>query len=162
MLSIDDLNKLPRTTKYNWNQFKHENYYGYELASDYIKQFDDIKDIYQSKYTARAVKTILKARKGNYKMLSELAHNKKLLHLHANSIISSVEEMAQLTGITVKKACKFYGVFKDWYYNQKNKIVCVVKYVKKCFKQHPNQLAFDKISSIEHAITDQKNNELPL
>lgn len=162
MLSLEELNKLPRTTKYNWNQFKHENYHGYELATDYIQQFDDIKDIYQSKYTARAVKTILRARKGYYNMLSEVTHHKKLLNLHANSIIDSVENMAKLTGITVRKACKFYGISKDWYYYHRNKIVCELSPLKKCFRQYPNQLALDEISTIKHAIADPKNNGLPL
>jgi len=30
MLSIDELNKLPRTTKHNWKDFKHDNYYGHQ------------------------------------------------------------------------------------------------------------------------------------
>jgi len=162
MLSTEDLKELPRTTKYNWNHFKHEDYYGVELVTDYIKQFDDIKDIYQSKYTARAVKTILKVRKGYYKMLGELVHHKKLLALHADSIVSSVEDMALFTGVTVIKSCKFYGVSKDWYYNQKNKIICELSPFTKCFKQYPNQLSLNEINSIEGAISDPKNNRFPL
>jgi len=110
MLSVDELKQLPRTTKHNWNHFKHDEFYGYQWAQENIKQFDDIKDIFQSRFTARAIKTILKARNGYYQMLGELAHNKNLLKLNATSIVSSIEEIAQFSSITIRKACSFYGI----------------------------------------------------
>ena len=46
VLSVEELNKIPRTTKNNWKHFKHENYFGHQWAKTYINQFDDIKDIF--------------------------------------------------------------------------------------------------------------------
>ena len=71
-------------------------------------------------------------------MLGELTHHKNLLKLHANSIIASVEEMARFSGVSVKKACKFYGTSKDWYYAQKQKNVCNLSPLKKCYHQYTN------------------------
>ena len=159
MLPAEVLKQLPKTTKYNWNQFKHENYYGYQWAESYINEFDQIKDVFQSKFTARAIKTILKVRRSYYNMLGELVKNKNILKQQAQNIIHSIEHITQFSGITIKKACKFYGISKDWYYTQKQKIVCSSSLLKKCFKQFPNQLTFKEITTIEHLV---KNNQKPL
>jgi len=37
MLSTQELNELPRTTKYNWKHFNHDNYFGHQWAENYIK-----------------------------------------------------------------------------------------------------------------------------
>ena len=49
------LQQLPRTTKHHWKQFKHDHYFGYEWVEAYIKQFDDIKDVFQSKFTGCSI-----------------------------------------------------------------------------------------------------------
>lgn len=157
MLSLDELNYIPRTTKYNWKQFEHHNYYGYEWARDYIKQLDDIKDVFQSKFTARAIKTILKTRRGYYKMLGELVHHKNLLKQHADSIISSVEDMASFSNVTIVRACKFYGVSKDWYYAQKRRVSCSASLFKQCYRQYPNQLTLKEVTDIEFLVKDSEN-----
>ncbi|QSS96304.1 hypothetical protein [Psychroflexus sp. ALD_RP9] len=121
MLSEQSIKQIPRTTRYNWRKFKYDNYHGYEWAQPYINDFDDIKEVFQSMFTARAIRTILKARRGYYNMLGEFSHHKNLMNMQANSIVTSVEEMAQFSGVTVKKACQFYGISKDWYYTKKRK-----------------------------------------
>lgn len=37
MLSIEELNQLSKTTKNNWKQFEHENYFGYQWVEKYLK-----------------------------------------------------------------------------------------------------------------------------
>jgi len=162
MLSAHELSQIPRTTKHNWKQFNHNNYYGYHLAESYIKQFDDIKDVFQSKFTARAIKTILKTRRGFYNMLGELAHHKNLLKQHANSIVTSIEDMAQFSKVTVTKASKFYGISKDWYYAQKRKIVCKTSLFKKCYRQYPNQLTLKEVNDIEFLVKYSDNFNKPM
>ncbi|WP_405610849.1 hypothetical protein [Polaribacter sp. Asnod1-A03] len=90
-------------------------------------------------------------------MLGELAHNKKLLKLHASNIVNSVEHLAHLSKVSVVSACKYYGISKDWYYTQKRKIVCSLSTFKKCYKQHPNQLAVNEVVAIENLVTDPAN-----
>ena len=162
MLSLDELSEIPRNTKHNWKHFNHDNYFGHKWAEGYIKQFDDIKDIFQSKFTARAIKTILKTRRGFYNMLGELVHHKNLLKQHANSIIESAEAIAQLSKVAVSKACKFYGISKDWYYAQKRKIVCKVSLFKKCYRQYPNQLILKEVTDIEFLVKDSQNYRKPM
>ncbi|WP_405610846.1 hypothetical protein [Polaribacter sp. Asnod1-A03] len=60
MLDAKQLCKLPKTTKHNWNQFKHENYYGNDWTTDYIAQFEAIKDVFSSKFFSRNKKRISK------------------------------------------------------------------------------------------------------
>jgi hypothetical protein len=162
MLSKNELANIARTTKYNWRDFKHEDYYGYDWAKDYIHQFDAIKDVFESKFTARAIRTILKTRRGYYNMLGEFAHHKNLMKMHADNIVASVEDMAKFSGVTVKKACKFYGISKDWYYTQKQKVVCALSPIKKCYRQYNNQLALHEVSTIEHLVTKPQNKRKPL
>lgn len=162
MLSPYELSKLPRTTKHNWKQFEHNNYFGHQWAETYIKQFDDIKDVFQSKFTARAIKTILKTRRGYYKMLGELVHHKNLLKLHAKNIVTSIEDMARFSKVTIVKACKFYGISKDWYYAQKRKITCLTSVLKKCYRQYPNQLTLKEVTAIEFLVKDAENLRKPM
>ncbi len=162
MLSLEELNEIPRTTKHNWSQFNHNNYYGYHLVEGYIKQFDDIKDVFQSKFTARAIKTILKTRRGFYNMLGELVHHKNLLKQHANSIVTSIEDISQFSKVTITKACKFYGISKDWYYAQKRKTTCSSSLFKKCYRQFPNQLTLKEVTDIEFLIKDSDNFNKPI
>ena len=162
MLSLEELQQLPRTTKHHWKQFKHDHYFGYEWAATYIKQFDDIKDIFQSEFTTRAIKTILKTRRGFYNMLGELVHHKNLLKLHATSIVTSVEDMASFSNVTIAKACKFYGISKDWYYAQKRKISCSISLFKQCYRQYPNQLTLKEVTDIEFLVKDAENPRKPI
>lgn len=162
MLSIDELGQLPRTTKHNWKHFKHDNHFGHEWVESYIKQFDDIKDVFQSKFITRAIKTILKTRRGFYNMLGELVHHKNLLKQHVDSIVTSVEDMAQFLDVTIRKACKFYGISKDWYYAQKRKVRCSASLFKQCYRQYPNQLTLKEVTDIEFLVKDSENYRKPI
>ena len=82
--------------------------------------------------------------------------------MQANSIVTSVEEMAQFSGVTVKKACQFYGISKDWYYTQKKKVLCALSPIKKCYRQYTHQLTVHEISAIEHLVKSQENISKPL
>ena len=84
MLDDTQLVQIPKTTRYNWNQFTHENYYGKDWATDYIEQFDAIKDMFASKFLFKSIRFLVETRKGYLNMLGEFAHNKKLLQLHAS------------------------------------------------------------------------------
>ena len=162
MLSVDELKQLPRTTRYNWNDFNHNDFYGHQWVEEYIKQFDDIKDVFQSRFTARAIKTILAVRRGYYHMLKEFVHNKNLLKMNAGSIVYSIEEIAEFSGITIRKACSFYGISKDWYYAQKQKIVCDLSPIKRCYKTHSNQLTISEVTTVEQLVKSQDNYRKPL
>ena len=70
MLSTDELKQLTRTTRHYWNHFKHENYYVHQWAEAYTNKFEDIKNVFQSRSTGRAIKTILKTRRGFTKCLA--------------------------------------------------------------------------------------------
>ncbi|SDW82589.1 hypothetical protein SAMN05444411_102254 [Lutibacter oricola] len=157
MLDARQLQELPKTTKYNWNQFQHENYYGNDWVKNYINQFDTIKEVFASSFLYKSLRFLVETRKGYLYMLQEFSHNKQLLKLHANKIITSIEKMKSLANINVKTACNYYGVSKDWYYQQKRKISCGVSPFQKCYKQHPNQLTVKEVISIEKLVTDSAN-----
>jgi DNA-binding transcriptional regulator GbsR (MarR family) len=157
MLDIKQLQELPKTTKHNWNQFKHENYYGNEWAESYINQFDNIKEVFASAFLYKSIRFLIETRKGYLHMLGEFSNNKQLLKLHADKIIYAVEKMKSLAKVNVVTACKYYGVSKDWYYLQKRKLICSINSFQKCYRQHPNQLTIKEVISIENLVTDPAN-----
>jgi len=157
MLDQNQLAKIPKTTKYNWNQFTHENYYGNDWTTDYIKQFDAIKDVFASKFLFKTLRFLAETRKGYLHMLGELAHNKQLLKLHASSIVKSIECLTSLSKVPVVTACKYYGISKDWYYIEKRKLICNISPFQKCYKQHPNQLTINEVVAIENLVTDSNH-----
>jgi transposase InsO family protein len=157
MLDVRQISELPKTTKYNWNQFKHENYYGNDWAKNYINQFEDIKAVFASAFLYKSLRFLIETRKGYLHMLQEFSHNKQLLKLHANKIITSIEKMKSLANVNVVTACKYYGISKDWYYSQKKKLVCNISQIQKCYKQHPQQLTINEIASIENLVADTDN-----
>ena len=157
MLDVNQVAKLPKTTKFNWNKFCHENYYGNDWAKNYINQFEDIKSVFTSAFLFKSLRFLIETRKGYLNMLQEFSHNKQLLKLHANKIITSIKKMKSLANVNVKTACKYYGISKDWYYKQKRKLICGINPFQKCYRQHPNQLTVNDISTIENLVTDPAN-----
>ncbi len=92
-------------------------------------------------------------------MLGELAHNKKLLKLHTSKIVSSIEHLTSLSNVSVITAWKYYGVSKDWYYNEKKKLTCNLNPFQKCYRYHPNQLTVNEVMAIENLVTDPNHFE---
>ncbi len=157
MLDIQQLGQLPKTTKHNWNKFKHENYFGVKWAENYIYQFDNIKDVFASAFLYKTIRFMVKSHRGYHKMLQELIHNKNLLKLHAHNIVESIEQMSAFAKIKITTACKYYGISKDWYYLQKRKVICKISPLKSCYRQHPNQLTQHEVTMIEKTIFDANN-----
>lgn len=157
MLDGKQLNQLPKTTKHNWNKFKHENYYGFDWAEAYIEQFDNIKDVFASTFLFKAMRFMVKSHRGYHKMLQELTQNKNLLKLHAHSIVNSIEQMSAFAQVKITTACKYYGISKDWYYLQKRKIYCEISPINSCYRQHPNQLTQHEIGIIHSVISAPEN-----
>lgn len=139
MLDAKQIAQIPKTTRYNWKQFAHEKYYGNDWITDYIEQFDTIKEVFASKFLFKSLRFLAETRKGYLHMLGEVTHNKNLLKLHASKIVNSVEHLASIPKVSVVTACKYYGVSKDWYYSEKRKLTCNLSLFQKCYKQHPNQ-----------------------
>ncbi|CAL2080910.1 hypothetical protein [Tenacibaculum sp. 190524A02b] len=154
MLSDQQIAQIPKTTRHNWKKFTHQEYYGYQWATDYIEQFDAIKEVYASKFLFTSLRFLIATRKGYLHMLGELAHNKNLLQLHASKIVSSINHLASLSKVSVVTACKYYGVSKDWYYIQKRKLICNLSPFQKCYKQHLNQLTIKEVVAIENLVTN--------
>lgn len=154
MLDDKQIAQIPKTTRYNWKHFAHENYYGNDWTTNYIEQFDEIKDVFASKFLFKSLRFLTETRKGYLHMLGELAHNKKLLKLHASKIVSSIEHLASLSKVSVITACRYYGVSKDWYYREKRKLICNLIPFQKCYKQHPSQLTVNEVVAIENLVTD--------
>jgi hypothetical protein len=104
MLDSVQVKQLPKTTKYNWNQFRHENYYGNDWSTSYIIHFEYIKEVFASSFLYKSLRFLIETRKGYLYMLQEFSHNKQLLKLHADKIITSIEKMKSLTNVNVKTA----------------------------------------------------------
>jgi len=152
MLDSVQIRQLPKTTKHNWNQFKHHNYYGCDWAESYIQQFDNIKDVFASAFLYRSLRFLVETRKGYYAMLGELSHHKNLLKLHATKIVASIDHIRSFAKVKAITACKYYRISKDWYYKEKAKIICKISPFQRCYHQHPNQLTIKEVVAIENLV----------
>ena len=70
--------------------------------------------------------------------------------------------MAQFSNVTIRKAYKFYGISKDWYYAQKRKIMCSTSLFKKYYRQYPNQLTLKEVTDIGFLVKDFENSKKPI
>ena len=157
MLTPEQLTQIPRTTQNNWNDFKHEDYFGFHLAEDYIKDFDLIKNVLISKHLKTATKFMCALSRGYSDIISEIENNKKLLRKHASDIIYSIGRIAKYGGMKITDASRLFGVSKDWFYRHRKKTACSVSKLGKCFRQYPNQLTPGELEAIEKIIIDPEN-----
>jgi transposase len=81
---------------------------------------------------------------------------KKKMRQKSASILSQVDEFLQ-HGLTIKSACRIFGINHNWYYRQKLKIQCQVSPKGKCYKQQPNQLTASEVNNIQEVISHKKN-----
>lgn len=157
MLTPEQVKCIPRTTQNNWNKFSHENYYGYEMAKDYIKDFDYMKDVLTNKHLKRGMKIMCAMSYGYRDIVQNIEGNRKLLRQHSDSITSSIRRLVDYGHIKTADACKLFGVSKDWFYRHRKKNFCSKSIIKKCFLQYPNQLTFDEVNEIEKIVKEQIN-----
>lgn len=157
MLTPEQVKSIPRTTRNNWNNFSHENYFGYEEAKDYIADFDYIKEVLTNKHLKQGVKLVCTMSSGYRKIVNKIEKSKKLLREHSEDITFSIERIAKQGNVKITDACKLFGVSKNWFYRHRKKAICSNSKINKCFHQYPNQLTFKEVSKIENIVSNIKN-----
>jgi hypothetical protein len=161
MLTKEQVKQIPKSTRIYWNQFKHENCFGYDWSEAYCQQFDDIKAVYSKKFLFRSVKVLCKINESFESILAQTKQRKKILRQNSKLIISQIDLLIQ-KGFHVKAACKIFHIYHQWYYRQKQRVYCQLSVKKSCFKQQPNQLTISEINSIEQLIKDPVHFGKPL
>ncbi len=157
MLDHLQINEIPRNTRWRWNHFDHTNYYGYELAEDYIDKFDQVKEIYSSKYAYKATRFICSMSNGYKEIVAEFEQQKSILRKNALRIVDSIDRMKYNSGVNLDKICRLLGVSKDWYYRHRKKLNCTKSIINRCLNRFPNQLTVEEVITIENLFNDQKN-----
>lgn len=157
MLPDEQIKQLPKTTRHNWNNYSHSDHFGYEWIEDFLVDFEDIQAVFKRKHLMRTLKLICVMSNGFHKIMEDIGSKKTLLQKHASTILECIEQTAGYAKINVKSVCNYYGVSRDWYYRQRNKLSCSKSLLKRCFKQHPNQLTVDEVAVIEKTITASEN-----
>jgi hypothetical protein len=159
MLTPEQIQQIPRTTRNDWNHFLHQDYYGYDLAKDYIDDFEHIKTVLTNKHLKFGMKMLCSMSAGYKDLISSIEKSKKLMRENALQITSSIELIAQKGNVSLKKAANLFGVSKAWYYRHRSKKTCEKSILNKCFKQYPNQLTLEEVNTIEQIISNQKIEE---
>lgn len=157
MLSPEQLSLIPRTTKNEWKEFKHFNYYGYEIAKDYIADLDYIKDVLTNRHLRYGMRFMCTLSYAYRDVISTIENNRKLLRENAEKITHSIRRLSKLGKIKIADACAIYGVSRDWFYRHRAKRVCNSSKIKRCFRQYPNQLTIAEVQKIENIIHDNQN-----
>jgi hypothetical protein len=157
MLSVEELAKIPRNTKRNWDRFKHINYYGFEMAETYINDFDHIKDVLRNKHLKSAMRFMCTMSNGYKNVISEIENNKQLVKKHKVDISNAISKIAKQGKLNISTACHLFGVNKNWFYRHRKKEKCTISKIGKCFKQHTSQLTYKEVSVIEDVVSNVKN-----
>ncbi len=157
MLSNQQLNEIPKRTLQHWSKNKNQHYDFNDWVQPFTNNLEDIKKTYERVHLKKMMEFMIKISDGYQCVLNEVTSNKKVLKENAKPIIASIDAIVSLSKMKVKRACKFYGVSSDWYYREKRKINCSLNVFKICFKQHPNQLAFNEANTIEQLVKDPEH-----
>jgi len=157
MLSPEQVCQIPRTTRNDWDHFKHQDYFGFDIAKDYIADFDFMKDVLVSKHLKMGVKVLCAMSYGYKDMLSKIEGNKKLLRENAQKITFSIERLARYANLKLTDASALFGVSRNWFYRHRKKKKCEKSMLGKCFKQYPNQLTAEEVITIQTIVSDPEN-----
>lgn len=157
MLSPEQIIQIPRTTRNDWNTFLHQDYFGYEMAKEYIADFDCIKEVLRNKHLRKGMKIMCTISNGYKGIIACIEGNKKLLRENANQITSSIEKLAKQAKLSLTKASHLIGVNTSWYYRHRTKKICRKSNLGKCYKQYPNQLSIEEVLTIEKIISIPEN-----
>jgi ACT domain-containing protein len=157
MLSVEQVNSIPRTTRHNWDNYQHDDYFGYEMAKDYIQDFDYIKEVLVSKHLKRGIKMMCTISNGYKGIMSEIIGSKKLLRQNAENISYSIARIAKYGKLKVADASKIFGVSRHWFYRHRKKVKCGISKIGKCFKQYSGQLTFQEVQGIERVVSMPEN-----
>jgi len=157
ILDKNQLSDIPKRTLQHWNKHKNKQYDFENLVSPYLNELENIQKIYQQKQLKKTMKFILHLSDGYQKVLQNIHRSKRVVKQNKSFIMTAIHQIITTSGISTKRACKFYGVSSDWYYREKRKINCSLHIFKNCFKQHPNQLTFKEIIAIEKLVTNAEH-----
>lgn len=157
MLDYSQLKNIPRNTRWRWNKFDHCDYYGFEIVEDYIQKFDEIKNVYSNKFMYKATRFMCTMSNGYRKIISDYENKKSIVRNNATDIIKSIDRLRISVPMSIKTICRIFGINKDWYYRNKNKLQCSKSINGKCFKQYPSQLTIEEIIAIERLFENPKN-----
>lgn len=157
MLSPEELAKIPRSTKKNWNKFSHESYYGYEMAAEYICEFEAIKNVLTNKHMRYGLQCLSALSYGYKDIVSDYAEKKKNLRNNAEKITFAIYRLSKKANISLSQSCRIFGVNRSWYYRYVAKRNCNKSPNHKCYRTHPNQLTFKDIQVIDKLIHNPEN-----
>jgi hypothetical protein len=157
MLSPEQISQIPRTTRNDWDHFLHQDYFGYEIAKDYIADFDYMKDVLVNKHLKIGVKTMCALSYGYKDVLSYIEGSKKLLRDHSKNITFSIKRIARYCNIKLSDASALFGVSRYWFYRHRERKRCAKSTLGKCFTQYPNQLTTEEVNTIQAIVSNPEN-----
>jgi hypothetical protein len=148
LLPYEIVQQIPRTTRNEWEHKHLENCFGFEHCALYTKHFNDVAFAHKYKFTRYTLGITNAIQKTLLTITQHSDLYKKLLRTQKNNIVEHITTLA-FKGFTVAKACKLFGLQSNWYYYHKRIINCPLNALKKCYKQHPNQLSFTEQQAIK-------------
>ena len=157
MLTYQQKQDIPKSTRADWNHFNNEENYGFDWVEKYMNQFDDIKQIYSKQYLYSATRFMCNLSSGYDSLINTVVSKKKLLAENSSFIVESIERMNKKFKLNIKSACKLFKVDINWYYRQKNKTTCNKNIFNSCFRQRPNQLTYNEVRNISDLMSAPEN-----
>jgi len=157
MLSPEQLCQIPRTTRNDWDQFNHQDYFGFDIVKDYIADFYFMKNVLVSKNLKTGMKIMCALSQGYKEVLSAIEGSKKMLRENAQNITFGIERLARYGNLKLSDASALFGVNRDWFYRHREKKTCENSMLGKCYKQYPNQLTAAEVNIIQAIVSEPEN-----
>lgn len=107
MLSANEMKTIARSTRYRWDQFRHEDYFGAEMIETYIKQFEEIKNVYSRKHLYQSVRILCELSNGYHGILEGLDSKYKVLRENAFQFTDSIKQISKKTGVPTSPINRF-------------------------------------------------------
>lgn len=157
MLSQEQKAIIPRTTRQRWDKQLDQDYFGYEMVKDYVADFDHIKEVLTNKHIKQGMRFMCALSYGYKDVVASVDNGTKLLREHSDKITYGIQQFARYGNLNKADVCHFFGVSRDWFYRHRKKKPCQKSILGKCFNQHPNQLTFDEVATIESIVSNPEN-----
>lgn len=156
LLPKDVIKQIPRSTRHAWNTHNFTATFGYEHCALYLNYFNNMSYAHRYAYLRQTFTIMVHLQKTILSIVQHSLTYKKLLRNQAKNVVLSITTLVK-NGLSVKRACRLFGIKKNWYNYHKNKNKCPQSILRICFKKHPLQLTQAEQNSIKNWIINPLN-----
>ena len=163
MMNVLDKNivfQIPKSTRHQWQQTHQADMFGFEYISNYTRDLEAIKEMFEVSFLRRTSKAICKVYRCFRKVITEIKGYKAAFNKHTATILETIDHLITISNVSI--ACKLFNISTQKFYRLKNKLYCTASIKNLCYKLHPQQLTLKEIGTIKQFLISPENMMVPL